>query len=127
MSVQCPKCSTAMEAVEFSGITVERCVACKGIWFDGTAHRDLKKIKGSEAIDTGSAEVGKEFDKMTGVACPVCGVAMDRKPDTYQPHIHFDVCPVSHGVFFDAGEFRDFVKEDFGDFFRDLLVKNPKN
>jgi Zn-finger nucleic acid-binding protein len=115
-----------MEPVVFSGVTVDRCLACEGIWFDGTEHRDLKKIKGAEAVDTGSVKVGREHDKMAGVPCPVCGTAMLVKPDPYQPHIHYDVCPESHGVYFDAGEFRDFVKEDFADFFKSLLVKNRK-
>jgi hypothetical protein len=30
-------------------------------------------------------------------------------------------------VYFDAGEFRDFVKEDFADFFKSLLVKKRLN
>jgi Zn-finger nucleic acid-binding protein len=124
--MHCPKCSSPMEPVVFSGVTVDRCLACEGIWFDGTEHRDLKKIKGAEAVDTGSVKVGREHDKMAGVPCPVCGTAMLVKPDPYQPHIHYDVCPESHGVYFDAGEFRDFVKEDFADFFKSLLVKNRK-
>ena len=78
-------------------------------------------------MDTGSAKVGKEHDKMTGVGCPVCGAAMEVKADPYQPHIHYDVCPRAHGVYFDAGEFRDFVKEDLGDFFRSLLAKSRKS
>jgi uncharacterized protein len=127
MSLNCPKCNSPMEPVAFSNVTVERCKACQGIWFDGIEHRDLKKIKGAESIDTGSAKVGKEHDKMTGVSCPVCSEVMEVKPDPYQPHIHYDVCPDAHGVYFDAGEFRDFVKEDFGDFFKSLLAKNRKN
>lgn len=125
--MHCPKCSSPMEAVAFSGVTVDRCVACEGIWFDGTEHRDLKKIKGAEAVDTGSAKVGKVHDAMEGVVCPVCAKVMEVKLDPYQPHIHYDVCPDAHGVYFDAGEFRDFVKEDFGDFFKSLLVKNRKH
>lgn len=124
MSLHCPKCSSPMKAVEFSGVTVDRCVACEGIWFDGTEYRDLKKIDGSAAIDTGSEKVGKEHDKMTGVPCPHCGATMTVKADPYQPHIHYDVCPEAHGVYFDAGEFRDFVKEDLGDFFKSLLTSH---
>ncbi len=122
MSLNCPKCNSPMEAVAFSGVTVDRCVACEGIWFDGVEHRDLKKIEGSAAVDTGSAKVGKEHDKMEGAACPVCGEEMATRNDPYQSHIRYDVCPKAHGVYFDAGEFRDFVKEDLGDFFKDLLA-----
>jgi Zn-finger nucleic acid-binding protein len=115
-----------MEPVTYSGITVDRCSRCMGIWFDGVEHRDLKKAKGSESIDTGSAKVGHEYNTMTEVKCPVCGALMDNVADTYQPHIHYEVCPEAHGVFFDAGEFRDFVKEDIGDFFKGLLGARKK-
>ncbi len=124
MSLSCPKCHSPMDPVEFSNVTVDRCKACQGIWLDGTEHRDLKKIAGAEAIDTGSAKVGKEHDKLGGVACPRCGKTMTVQVDPYQSHISYDVCPDRHGVYFDAGEFRDFVKEDLGDFFKSLL--NPK-
>ena len=116
-----------MDPVTYAGITVDRCTRCQGIWFDGIEHRDLKKVKGSESIDTGSAKTGHKNDAMTGVPCPTCGLAMEVKPDPYQPHIHYDVCPAGDGVYFDAGEFRDFVKEDLGDFFKDLLAAKRKH
>ena len=122
MSLNCPKCNSPMEAVAFSGITVDRCKACQGIWFDGVEHRDLKKAKGAESIDTGSAKVGKEHDKMDGVACPVCGDEMAARPDPYQSHIRYEVCPRAHGVYFDAGEFRDYVKEGLADVFKDIMA-----
>lgn len=124
MSLSCPKCHSPMEPVEFSSVTVDRCKACQGIWFDGTEHRDLKKISGSGGIDTGSAKVGKEHDTHSDVPCPRCGQTMTVQVDPYQPHIRYEVCPDRHGVYFDAGEFRDYVKEDLGDFFKSLL--NPK-
>ena len=32
-----------------------------------------------------------------------------------QPHISYESCGVCHGVFFDAGEFKDFKEETFGE------------
>ncbi len=120
--MQCPKCQSTMETVEFSGIAVDRCTACQGMWFDGVEHRDLKKVKGSETLDTGSASVGKENDEITDILCPKCGIVMTSKRDEYQTHIRYETCPNSHGVYFDAGEFRDFVKDDLMDFFKDLMA-----
>ena len=111
-----------MDPVTYAGVTVHRCTRCQGIWFDGATYRTLKKAPGADSIDTGSAKVGHKNDAMTGVLCPVCHTVMEVKPDLYQPHIHYDVCPVGDGVYFDAGEFRDFVKEDLTDFFKDLLA-----
>lgn len=118
--MDCPKCDSVMEEVTFNGVTVERCTQCKGLWFAGAEHKELKKMKGAEAVDTGSAKVGKQYNDMEDVACPVCGEEMDTVADKFQPHIHYELCHKGHGVFFDAGEFKDFKEENLGDFFKDL-------
>lgn len=79
-------------------------------------------MKGAEAIDVGSPEVGKSYDEVEFVACPICGDKMKRVADTFQPHIHFDACVHGHGVFFDAGEYKDFKEETLGDFFKSLTM-----
>jgi uncharacterized protein len=118
--MQCPKCDSIMEVVEIKGHQANRCTRCQGLWFDHAAHKVIKREKGAEKIDIGDAEVGKGYDHMTDVPCPRCESTLARVPDRHQRHIHYDICPQGHGVFFDAGEFRDFVVEDLGDFFRDL-------
>ena len=124
--MECPKCDSAMEKVEFNTVTVDRCTQCKGIWFDGVEHKDLKKMKGSESIDTGSEKVGKEYDEMENVACPSCGETMARVEDKFQPHIHYEVCPSGHGAYFDAGEFKDFKEEGLMDFIKSLSLLRKK-
>jgi Zn-finger nucleic acid-binding protein len=115
-----------MEIVEHAGINVDRCTGCQGIWFDGLEHRDLKKAGGADSLDIGSAKVGRTHDAQVDVACPKCGSKMDTIADKFQHHIHYEVCPQGDGVYFDAGEFRDFVKEDIGDFFKGLLASRRK-
>lgn len=116
-----------MEKVNFNAITVDRCTNCKGIWFDGTEYKDLKKVGGSQAIDTGSSEIGKEYDTVRDVACPVCSTTMDRVADKFQPHIHYEVCSKGHGAYFDAGEFKDFKEETFSDFIKSLSFFKKKS
>lgn len=118
--MECPKCDSAMEKVTFKEVTVDRCTQCKGIWFDGVEHKELKKMKGAETIDTGDAKVGKEYDALVDVPCPVCEETLKKVADKFQPHIFYDVCPKGHGVYFDAGEFKDFKEETLGDFFKGL-------
>ena len=50
---------------------------------------------------------------------------MIRMVDLDQPHIWYESCKVCKGVYFDAGEFKDFSKRTFADFFRDLFAKEP--
>ena len=120
--MDCPKCDSVMENVTFNGINVERCTQCKGIWFSGAEHKELKAMKGSQSIDTGSAELGKEYDTIQEVPCPECKESMQRVTDKFQPHIHYEACAKGHGVFFDAGEFKDFKEETLGDFFKSLSM-----
>lgn len=115
-----------MEKVTFNDITVDRCIQCKGIWFDGVEHKDLKKMKGAESLDTGSEEIGREYDTVKDVACPICHETMERVSDKFQTHIHYEACPVGHGVFFDAGEFKDFKEETLGDFVKSLKLLGRK-
>jgi Zn-finger nucleic acid-binding protein len=124
--MECPKCDSAMEQVAFNTVTVDRCTQCKGIWFDGVEHKELKKMKGAETIDTGSEKVGKEYNEMENVACPKCGEAMATVPDKFQPHIRYEVCNSGHGAYFDAGEFKDFKEEGFMDFIKSLSLLRKK-
>jgi uncharacterized protein len=120
--MDCPKCDAMLEAITYHGVTVQRCTKCQGIWFPGIEHKELKAMKGAESIDIGSAELGEEYDTVKDVHCPECDKVMERVADKFQPHIHYETCSRGHGVFFDAGEFRDFKQETLGDFFKSLSL-----
>lgn len=121
--MQCPKCSDAMQTVAYAGIKVDRCDGCKGLWFDMLEHVHLAAIKGSEAIDIGSAEIGKRFNEVDDIKCPDCRCSMIKMVDARQPHIWYESCPSCFGVYFDAGEFSDYKEKTVMDFFRELFAK----
>ena len=121
--MNCPKCKSAMETVEYHLIIVDRCKTCKGLWFDMLEAEQLKEIKGSAQIDIGDPKVGEEYNKIDKVNCPKCNTLMGKMVDNDQPHIWYESCDVCYGLFFDAGEFRDYVEENIMDFFKDLLKK----
>jgi Zn-finger nucleic acid-binding protein len=52
--MQCPKCQKEFETTVFKDVEVDRCIGCRGLWFDALEKDDLLKIKGSESIDLGS-------------------------------------------------------------------------
>ena len=124
--MECPKCNSDMEKITYEKIQVDRCTNCKGIWFDMLEHEDLKKLKGSEVIDSGDPEKGEEYDKIDRINCPVCHTQMIRMVDNEQPHIWYEACGSCYGVFFDAGEFTDFKHYTIADIFRDLAAKERK-
>lgn len=121
--MECPKCDSDMEKVTVEAIEVDRCTKCRGLWFDMLEHEHLKAIKDSESIDIGEAALGKEYDKIERIDCPVCHSQMIRMVDSKQPHIRYEACTSCYGVFFDAGEFRDYKHETVIDFFKGLFAK----
>lgn len=109
--MECPKCHAKFETITFNTIEIDRCTNCRGLWFDMLEKDDLVKLEGSESIDIGSDELGREYDDMREIDCPHCQQSMIPMIDKDQFHIRFESCPSCYGVFFDAGEFRD-LKEN---------------
>ncbi|NEP36396.1 MULTISPECIES: zf-TFIIB domain-containing protein [unclassified Moorena] len=108
-TLNCPKCKGKLEPVTCHGIEVDRCVNCKGIWFDSLEAEILKKIKGSESLDIGDPEIGSELNKINDdICCPRCGAKMIRMLDIDEYSIWYEKCFQCHGVWLDAGEFRQY-------------------
>ena len=124
--MMCPKCSSFMQQVTFRDIEVDRCTKCAGLWFDMLEAEHLKKLSGSELIDIGSAKTGKEENRIGRIKCPRDSASMLRMVVNDQRHIWYEACPVCHGTYFDAGEFRDFKAETFVDLVRDVFSKERK-
>jgi Zn-finger nucleic acid-binding protein len=109
----CPKCRGRLEPVVWHGIEVDRCLSCKGIWFDSLEAEQLKTIKGSESLDIGDQEIGSQLNQIIAdVRCPRCKARMTRMVDIDQHCIWYEICPKCQGVWLDAGEFKKF-KDNF--------------
>jgi len=78
--MNCPKCASPMEHKFNPFSDYEQCTNCKGLWLDANEDQKLKSI--ADAVDTGDAEVGKQYNEMRDVYCPQCpGSAFDRPVD----------------------------------------------
>lgn len=119
--MQCPKCQGSLETVAYSNIEVDRCTNCKGIWFDFQEAQTLKNIEGSETIDTGDPQTGNKLDELGDINCPKCKTKMTKMVELKQTHIWYEKCPVCYGIWFDAGEFKDFKEEGMLDMFKDIF------
>jgi Zn-finger nucleic acid-binding protein len=119
----CPKCSARMQTIMHAGLYVERCVGCKGLWFDMLELEHMAAIEGSEVIDIGSDELGRRFREVDDIDCPHCSAPMLKMVDARQSQIWYEGCPSCYGVFFDAGEFRDYREKTILNFFEDLFAK----
>lgn len=112
-----------MEDVEFADVTVKRCTACFGLWFDHSKHEYLKDVDGASAIDLGDPAIGARYNERGPVFCPDCQAPMIGMVVAEQPHLWYESCSKCFSVFFDAGEFRDYTHKRIVDYFKDLFAK----
>jgi hypothetical protein len=91
------------------------------MWFDVGEQQDLKRAEGSEAIDTGTYDAGR--DAKARVICPRDQQQMVRMVDPARPSIWFESCPVCHGIFLDSTEFRELKKDTS---FWDRLIRQRR-
>ena len=111
-----------MEQIEIEGIEIDRCTSCDGIWFDEGEAERLRDRQVATAIDTGSAEAGKQHNVIDQYRCPRCGGRMLKKIDPRQRHIWYETCADCNGSFFDAGEFLDLSQLTISDIFKGLVT-----
>tara|TARA_Y100000031_G_scaffold157161_1_gene216962 strand:+ start:17315 stop:17704 length:390 start_codon:yes stop_codon:yes gene_type:complete len=103
-------------------VVVDRCTNCSGIWFDHGEAEALKEKWGSEYIDCGDPKVGRLYNTMRDIRCPICRQKMAQRSDERQPHIQYEVCD-KDGMFLDAGEYTDYANETVADLFRGLYAQ----
>ncbi len=119
--MQCPKCLSDMEVLDYHGIEIDRCTDCFGMWFDHLEREDLKTLEGAESIDIGDEFVGAKYNEILDVPCPKCKVKMNHVLQTEAFEIKFESCPQCHGAYFDAGEFRDYMEDEIFDQFQEIV------
>lgn len=122
--MQCPKCDGEMETVSSDGagsIRVDRCLDCKGLYFDQLTRSDLALVQGKQDMDSGDAELGAEYDDMVYVECPKCDKIMDQCKIEEPVEIRFEHCPSCYATFLDAGELKQYLDDDHRAEFTALL------
>lgn len=110
-----------MEKVEHTSIVVDRCVHCHGIWFDKVELDHLKNVRAANLIDTQNPSNKELWDKENEIDCPVCNYRMVSKFDIEHTSIRFENCPLCYGIFFDAGEFKEYEGTTILDWLKSLV------
>ena len=97
------------------------------LWIDDREERNLASLKGSESVDIGSRVLGKKFDDKGPGQCPRCKRGnMVNAMDSGKPVFWFEHCPICFGVFFDAGEFREYKERGVLELFQSVMPPSPK-
>lgn len=119
--MQCPKCLGKMETLNFKDVEVDRCTGCHGLFFDHLEKETLRKLEGSEVLDIGDEFLGATYNEILDVPCPKCHTKMNHVLHTDPFEIKFESCPSCKGVYFDAGEFKDYLEDEIYEQFQDVI------
>ena len=118
--MDCPKCTHAMEPVEFgTEIRISRCKGCGGLF---CGRQMLERMRAEwlvdNVLDVGSAAEGARNNQMENVSCPGCGETMAHISDKEQSQVTLDACASCDSVFLDAGELKDLKTVTLMDYLR---------
>ncbi|HVR43569.1 MAG TPA: zf-TFIIB domain-containing protein [Thermoanaerobaculia bacterium] len=94
----CPICRIEMIAVERSGIELDSCISCRGLWFDHGELDLLAELTGADlsVLDTGGTDATR-----TRRRCPRCNRPLE---ELSFGSVRIDRCPERDGLWFDRGE-----------------------
>ncbi len=97
---ECPKCRDRLyeRRIKDSGIGVDVCPTCHGMWFDNRELEAALDLKAPERF------VPREAPR-SGRRCPGCRVFMSRF-DYPETDVEVDMCEGGHGIWLDSGELR---------------------
>ena len=120
--VDCPKCDGELESKTYEEISVQRCNNCNGLLIEEAMLEKMKEEGQVEKfLDVGKASVGRKYDKIEDIECPLCKIEMTRLVDPEQTHIWIETCPLCHRIFLDAGEYTDLKHNTWTDVIKRFL------
>lgn len=101
--MKCPRCHAAAVILELSGVEVDYCEECGGIWLDAG---ELDILLGDNAESVMQEFRVKKFCRDKRLRCPAC----NRKMEKIQiGETLLDRCPAGHGLWFDQGELEEVI------------------
>ncbi len=118
----CPKCDGELETKTYDEISVLRCNNCNGLLIEAEMLEKMNEALNIEKfLDVGKARIGRKYDKIGDIECPLCKIEMTRLVDPEQTHIWIETCPLCHRVFLDAGEYTDLKHNTWTDVIKRFL------
>lgn len=116
MSVICPNCTILMQETSIQGhytqtYIIDQCQKCGGIWFDQSEHYKTKtnQILELDKIDTAKLAANKPLK--TNLSCPKDITRLIKYSDQNFPaSIDLETCPHCHGLWFNHGEYSQFIQ-----------------
>jgi Zn-finger nucleic acid-binding protein len=102
----CPCCRTPLRPLEFSGVQLEECADCGGVWFDDgelNAVRD-SGVEGYETLEVQASPGAQHVPSEGAKLCPSCNLRLRTYRYLYTSPIELEECPGCYGVWVEEGE-----------------------
>ena len=107
VTMQCPGCSGHLVTLELSGVEVDYCYTCQGIWLDNGEMELLVGLGGGDDRLLGALSPVSAREKT--VKCPACRRPMEKVAAGKGAVVILDRC-VDHGIWSEAGELRKILE-----------------
>lgn len=124
----CPGCGTPLIVFELSGVEVDYCPACGGVWLDSGELERIAALAGAAPDRLAQALLSGREGARTRRRCPRCSWRMREVQVGAEAPVTLDRCPAGHGLWFDKGELRGVIEGAGGgeasavaEFFEDLF------
>lgn len=120
----CPRDGGPTEQRIESGVPLDVCASCGGVWFDA---KELRVVAGDREVERLATRIG-EFPRASALRCPRCTGACVASAIG---EVEVDTCTVCHGAWLDRGELEAARREvatrrilaDAGPGFRSFLAR----
>lgn len=109
--MNCPVCKKeVLIALEYEGVEVDYCPACRGVWLDSG---EIELLFGDADAAIEFLTIGKPAAVPHGEKhrrCPECNKKMTKESTESEHPVTFDHCPRCDGMWLDAGELAVILK-----------------
>ncbi|MBN1879290.1 zf-TFIIB domain-containing protein [bacterium] len=113
--MECPVCRESMVVIEYRSIELDYCVGCMGVWFDrGEIELVLQAAGIPVTSDFLAFKTCDSKPREIMRPCPLCGKTM-HKMNPPGGSVVLDQCPDEEGIWFDAGELSETIRNITGD------------
>ncbi len=122
MNRVCVRCTSVLDNATVSGVEVDLCPSCGGLWLDAG---ELERIGKSDAKSMGELQKSlkgsatPEPPSETQTSCPACSAELKQ---TKVGSVTVDFCTTCKGVFLDKGELDEAVRVTAGASFADVVA-----
>lgn len=105
---KCPRDGTRLSLIRVSGVVLDKCHHCDGIWCDAGELKELKRAKVKEVEEALEKSYGNplaQVEKLDGpMRCPVCDGRLIEQTYAVTLPMRIDKCDSCFGIWFDDRE-----------------------